>query len=121
MGVQQDDTEDKALDLGVIRQRLLKDKTQLERDLAIKDEEATEEGDDLVQERGGVGNHMADEANDTTEQETTLALQSEAQQTLDQINEALARLDAGTYGTCANCGKKIPQHASKRAHLPFTT
>jgi DnaK suppressor protein len=109
MGVQQDDTEDKPLDLGVIRQRLLKDKSQVERDLAIKGEEAAEEGDDLVQERGGVGNHMADEANDTTEQETTMALQNEAQQTLGQINEALARLDAGTYGTCANCGKKIPQ------------
>jgi DnaK suppressor protein len=109
MGAQQDDTEDKPLDLGVIRQRLLKDKAQLERDLAIKDEEASEQGDDLDPERGGVGNHMADEANDTTEQETTMALQNEAQQTLAQINEALARLGAGTYGTCANCGKKIPQ------------
>jgi len=109
MGAQQNDTEDKPLDLSVIRQRLLRDKTQLEHDLAIKDEEASEQGDDLDPERGGVGNHMADEANDTTEQETTMALQNEAQQTLDQINEALARLDAGTYGTCANCGKKIPQ------------
>jgi DnaK suppressor protein len=109
MGAQQDITEDKPLDLGVIRQRLLKDKAQLEHDLAIKDEEASEQGDDLDPERGGVGNHMADEANDTTEQETTMALQNEAQQTLAQINEALARLGAGTYGTCANCGKKIPQ------------
>jgi DnaK suppressor protein len=109
MGAQQDDTEDKPLDLSVIRQRLLKDKAQLEHDLAIKDEEASEQGDDLDPERGGVGNHMADEANDTTEQETTMALQNEAQQTLAQINEALARLEAGTYGTCANCGKKIPQ------------
>lgn len=109
MGAQKDDTEDKPLDLGVIRQRLLKDKAQLEHDLAIKEEEASEQGDDLDPERGGVGNHMADEANDTTEQETTIALQNEAQQTLAQINAALARLDAGTYGTCANCGKKIPK------------
>ena len=108
MGAQQNDTEDKPLDLSVIRQRLLRDKTQLEHDLAIKDEEASEQGDDLDPERGGVGNHMADEANDTTEQETTMALQNEAQQTLAQINEALARLNAGTYGTCANCGKTIP-------------
>jgi RNA polymerase-binding protein DksA len=109
MAAQKDETEDKAIDLGAIKKRLLKDKSQLEHDLEMRDEEAIEQGDDLVQERGGVGNHMADEANDTTEQETTLALQNEAQQTLDQINEALARLDAGTYGTCANCGKKIPQ------------
>lgn len=109
MGVQKNDTEDKPLDLGVIRQRLLRDKAQLEHDLAIKEEEASVQGDDLDPERGGVGNHMADEANDTTEQETTIALQNEAQQTLAQINAALARLDAGTYGICANCGKKIPQ------------
>jgi RNA polymerase-binding protein DksA len=109
MGAQQNDTEDKPLDLSLIRKRLLRYKTQLEHFLAIKDDEASEQGDDLDPERGGVGNHMADEANDTTEQETTMALQNEAQQTLAQINEALARLDAGTYGTCANCGKKIPE------------
>ena len=52
MGAQQDDTEDKPLDLGVIRQRLLKDKAQLEHDLAIKDEEASEQGDDLIRSAG---------------------------------------------------------------------
>ena len=46
-----------------------------------------------------------------------MALQNEAQQTLAQINEALARLNAGTYGTCANCGKKIPQARSRSAPI----
>jgi RNA polymerase-binding transcription factor DksA len=108
MGAPTDDAEDVALDLDAVRKTLLELKARFGRDLAIKDEEMSEEGDDLDPERGGVGNHMADEANDTTEEETTMALQGEAQQALDQVNRALARLDAGTYGTCANCGKKIP-------------
>ncbi|UPL10745.1 TraR/DksA family transcriptional regulator [Microbacterium sufflavum] len=27
---------------------------------------------------------------------------------LQQVDDALARLDAGTYGVCANCGNPIP-------------
>jgi RNA polymerase-binding transcription factor DksA len=27
---------------------------------------------------------------------------------LQQVDDALARMDAGTYGTCANCGRPIP-------------
>lgn len=108
MGAPTDDAEDVALDLDAVRKTLLELKARFGRDLAIKDEEMSEEGDDLDPERGGVGNHMADEANDTTEEETTMALQGEAQQALDQVNRALARLDAGSYGICANCGKKIP-------------
>jgi DnaK suppressor protein len=108
MGAQKD-AEEKPLDLKAIKKRLLEDQAQLERNLAMRDEDAVDSGDDLVQERGGVGNHMADDATDTTEEETTLALQNEAQQMLDQINEALERIEAGTYGVCANCGKKIPQ------------
>ena len=107
MGARNDDAEDVSLDLDAVRKELLKFKAQFGHDVAVKDEEMAEEGDDLDPERGGVGNHMADEANDTTEQETTMALQNEAQQGLDQVNEALARLDAGKYGICANCGKKI--------------
>jgi DnaK suppressor protein len=32
-----------------------------------------------------------------------------AQTELRQVEDALARLDAGTYGTCASCGKPIPE------------
>lgn len=28
---------------------------------------------------------------------------------LDEIDAALARIDAGTYGTCLHCGRKIPR------------
>jgi hypothetical protein len=36
-------------------------------------------------------------------------LLSEAEQALDQVDEALERLDQGTYGTCELCGGPIDE------------
>jgi RNA polymerase-binding protein DksA len=102
-----DNEQTGTLDLDAIRKQLLDLKSQLERDLDTKEQQVAEDGDDLVPERGGVSNHMADEANETSEQETMLGLQRSAERQLDQVNVALARMNDGTYGTCANCGKQI--------------
>jgi DnaK suppressor protein len=96
-----------SIDLDQIKARLLKLKAQLMHDVEVKEQQVAEDGDDLVPERGGIGNHMADDANETAEQATMLTLQVGAQREIDQINTALARIKAGTYGTCANCGKPI--------------
>ena len=99
--------EDDTLDLAALKEQLLKHKAQLLHDIEIKERQIAEDGDDLVPERGGISNHMADDANETAEQETMLMLQNRAQHELEQVNRALARMEAGTYGTCANCGKPI--------------
>jgi len=101
------DTEVVSINTDEARQKLLKLKAQLMRDVEIKEHQVAEDGDDLVPERGGIGNHMADDANETAEQETMLTLQQSAQREIDQINIALSRIAQGTYGTCANCGKPI--------------
>lgn len=44
----------------------------------------------------------------TFERERTMSLARNARQTIIQIERALARMDAGTYGECINCGKQIP-------------
>lgn len=36
---------------------------------------------------------------------------------LRQVDDALARMDAGTYGVCANCGRPIP--AARLQARPF--
>ena len=102
-----DSEETTQLDLQDIRTQLLDLKSQLERDISVKEDQVAESGDDLVPDRGGVSNHMADDANETSEQETMLGLQRSSERQLHQVNEALSRLDDGTYGTCANCGKTI--------------
>ncbi len=103
------DTQDEitTIDTSEMKARLLVLKAQMERDIEIKEQQVAEDGDDLAQERGGVGNHMADDANETSEQETMLTLQLSTERQLALVKQALARIEAGTYGTCANCGRPI--------------
>jgi DnaK suppressor protein len=66
---------------------------------------------DELGELGGWGadNHMGDMASVTFERELDEGLGEGAQQTLGQIDRALARLDDGTYGTCERCGQPIAE------------
>ena len=53
--------------------------------------------------------HMADIGSDNFEQDFTLTLLESEEETLAQIEIALARITDGTYGTCENCGEPIPK------------
>ena len=53
--------------------------------------------------------HMADIGSDNFEQEQTLSFIQSDSATLALIEEALARIKAGTYGICEDCGKPIPK------------
>lgn len=52
-------------------------------------------------------------------QDVELALMEMKSETLAQIDEAIRRLEAGSYGTCANCGREIAEPRLKA--LPFAT
>jgi RNA polymerase-binding transcription factor DksA len=59
---------------------------------------------------GGLSNvplHPADLGTQAFEEELTLGLLESEELLGDEINAALARLDQGTYGRCAACGKGI--------------
>jgi RNA polymerase-binding protein DksA len=51
--------------------------------------------------------HMADMAADTYERELSTNLVSNEQQVLYQIDDALKRVDEGTFGICQQCNKPI--------------
>jgi DnaK suppressor protein len=105
---EQDEQEEPVtIDLNTQREKLVALEAQLEHDIAVKTEQKSESGDELDPERGGVSNHVGDDANETVEQEMMISLQMTAERQLDRVRQALSRLDDGTYGTCANCGKEI--------------
>ena len=52
-----------------------------------------------------------------TQQDIEFALIQMKAETLDQINQALSRLDEGAYGYCLECGKEIPERRLRA--LPF--
>ena len=51
--------------------------------------------------------HMADIGSDNFEQEFTLGLIENEEDMLRDIDDALSRIDAGTYGKCESCSKPI--------------
>ncbi len=53
------------------------------------------------------GNHPADQATDTFEEQKAIALGAHFQGELAEVEEALRRLDSGRYGTCEQCGRAI--------------
>jgi RNA polymerase-binding protein DksA len=52
-------------------------------------------------------NHMGDLASVTVNREIDYTLGDNAEQVLGEIERALGRIDAGTYGTCTNCGREV--------------
>ncbi|WP_254667908.1 TraR/DksA family transcriptional regulator [Streptomyces griseus] len=62
----------------------------------------------LMRDSGdGAGDDEADTGTKNITREHELSLAAHAQETLDQTERALARLEAGTYGLCEVCGKPI--------------
>jgi RNA polymerase-binding transcription factor DksA len=58
-------------------------------------------------ELSGYSLHMADAGTDNFDREFALSLVSSEQEALYEIEEALKRLEFGTYGLCGNCEKLI--------------
>ncbi len=55
----------------------------------------------------GYGNHMADDGTDAFEQAVDVALQRQVESTLEKVEQALTKLDNGTFGLCEACGARI--------------
>jgi DnaK suppressor protein len=79
-----------------------------ERQTLVSDIEALDVENQAQQDDYGVGNHVADDASEVFTRERNLALRGNAEDLVAQIDAALERVEAGTYGTCARCGKEIP-------------
>lgn len=62
--------------------------------------------------------HMADVGSDNFEQEFTLGLMENEEDTLELIESALERIEEGVYGVCLECEAKIPK--ARLNVIPFT-
>ncbi|HWI03310.1 MAG TPA: TraR/DksA C4-type zinc finger protein [Acidimicrobiales bacterium] len=75
--------------------------------------EDMEPGDIQFDEESGEGDTL------NVERERDLALSAQARAAVDEIDRALAKMDAGTYGICERCGKDIPKARLKA--LPYAS
>jgi RNA polymerase-binding protein DksA len=54
-------------------------------------------------------NHLADSATVTLEREIDYTLEENAENLLRAIDQALGRIENGTYGKCERCGRQIAE------------
>jgi RNA polymerase-binding transcription factor DksA len=76
-----------------------------------------DETGDLVS--GSADNHPADTATETVDREIDYTLEENSGNVLREIEAALERLDAGTFGNCAVCGNPI--EPERLEYLPWAT
>jgi RNA polymerase-binding transcription factor DksA len=62
--------------------------------------------------------HMADVGTDNFEQEFTLSLLQNEEETLDQIEAALERIEDAIYGSCVECDGRITK--TRLNAIPYT-
>ena len=82
------------------RERLSETLRNLEADLEAQKES--------LQELSIVDEHQGDIGTETFEREKDLSIVESVQAGIEDIDRALARLDAGTYGSCEVCHIAIP-------------
>ena len=63
--------------------------------------------------------HMADMASDTYERELSMNIVTSEQELLYQIDDALKRLDDGTFGLCQQCNQPITM--SRLKAVPYAS
>jgi DnaK suppressor protein len=77
----------------------------------------------LIEETGdlaiGSGDHIADSATDTFMRELDGGLEENAEHLLEEIEGALRRIDDGSYGMCALCGRPIDEERLEA--VPYAT
>jgi RNA polymerase-binding transcription factor DksA len=99
------------MDTAQIRARLEGERDRL---LAVRQgidaEDPPDEAEtEAISELSSADQHMADEGSETASREVDLALREHVDAELAEIDAALKRLAAGTYGICEACGRPIEE------------
>ena len=106
------------VDVEVFRQVLLEER----RRVIDAIEYLHEENPGSMEDEGAevpLDNHLAETATLTLDREIDYTLEENSAQVLAEIDTALARIEAGTFGICAHCGRPIS--IGRLEALPWAT
>ncbi|HIA18586.1 MAG: TraR/DksA C4-type zinc finger protein [Pirellulaceae bacterium] len=100
----------KKLEIRVYKEQLLFVRSRLRGDVSTMADAALKKNrSEAGGELSSMPIHMADVGSDNFEQEFTLSLMESGEETLEQIEAALERIEDGAYGTCVECVGRIPK------------
>lgn len=103
-----------------VREQLNGERERLEHEIyALTQGDRSVQPVDPYSDAGGLKSEQADDAEMVFEAQRNQGVADNAQILLMQVRAALDRLDNGTYGICANCGKEINPKRLER--LPYAT
>ncbi|SHE37162.1 transcriptional regulator, TraR/DksA family [Caldanaerobius fijiensis DSM 17918] len=98
------------MDIEYFKHKLLELKEDTENRLKHMDIYDINKGQrDAIEELSLYDNHPGDIGTETYEQEKNYALVAHEKHILKEINDALERIDKGSYGICRHCGKPIEE------------
>lgn len=94
----------------VYKQALLALRARLRGDVSHLTQTALKKGeDDTGSDVARMPIHMAEMGSENYDQEFSLSLLENDEDTLESIESALERIEDGTYGECEECNCKIPK------------
>jgi DnaK suppressor protein len=95
------------VDMKKFRSLLLEERERTMAAIEFLHEENPGSLEDETGDQTQVDNHMADTASGTYDRELDYSLEGGAENVVRLIDDALARIEAGTYGICRVCGREI--------------
>jgi RNA polymerase-binding protein DksA len=97
-----------AEDLGYFRNLLTEKRVQANADLEeLERVSRSDDAQESSEDRSAYSLHMADRGTDAMEREKNLLLAQREGNYIDYLDEALQRIEDGTFGVCRVCGGEI--------------
>ncbi len=104
-------------ELDDLRQRLLAEQAELTEQLTTIEESSFSTSQSDLSGEVSFDEENADAGTFTFERERDLSIENNVRDLLGKIDRALARMEDGTFGICARCGKPIEKARLKA--LPY--
>jgi DnaK suppressor protein len=99
-----------------VRARLVRERERLQGEVNSLQERVSSETFGEDEGTDTVSTHPADDGSEMFEREKNLTVLNTLQISVGELDGALAKLDAGTYGVCENCGKPIGEKRLEAMH-----
>ena len=95
-------------ELARFRKLIDAERDRVRRNIGMIEEEISDRTSNKASGNQGYSNHMADIGSDAMEQEQAFLHASQETEYMKQLEDALKRIDDGSYGQCEECSGTIP-------------